>query len=203
MIDTLTIAYERTDEAKSTRENNLNREYEHLFAHRNESITQIFIILNFLYNDMRRFDIIKHEVVLVLNFIDSFSDKWEHLVDVFKNNEKIKSMDLQSLYGNLRNFKGKKIMCKKIMQDSFKGKSFALFIKKSNFTPNSDNDKYDNVDSEEEYYVELVSSKAMIIKHYGYKKFGHQRNFVSKFNSSTIKRTGTRSLKKFFAEKND
>lgn len=61
---------------------------------------------------MQRFDIIKHKSVLVLKFLYSLDDKWEHHVDVLKNGEKIKTMDLQSLYVNLCKFEETKILHK-------------------------------------------------------------------------------------------
>lgn len=65
---------------------------------------------------MRRFNTIKHEVVLVLKFLDSIDDKWEHYVNVLKNSVKVKTMDLQNLYGNLHNFEERKIFHKEIMK---------------------------------------------------------------------------------------
>lgn len=137
---------------------------------------------------MITFDIIKHETVLVMKILNSHNDKQEHHVDVLKNSEKIKNIDLQSLYDNLFNFEETKILCKEIREDNFKDKSFALLSKKSGFTPYNDNGKPNNADSEEDYYVNLVSSAYMIVKHHGDKKFGGSRMLQTKFNSSTQKR---------------
>lgn len=41
------------------------------------------------------------------------------------------------------------------MKGNFKEKSYALFTRKLSFVSDSDSDKSDNVDSEEEYNVEL------------------------------------------------
>lgn len=42
MIDTLTVPYEGINKVKATKENILNRKYEHFFAYMNESLTQKF-----------------------------------------------------------------------------------------------------------------------------------------------------------------
>lgn len=96
-------------------------------------------------------------------------------MDVLKNSEKIRTINLHKLYGNLCNFEETKILHKEIMKDSFKDKSYARFTKKSSFTPNSD--KSDNAYSEEEYNVDLVSSAAIMVKHYYDKNFGGLRKF--------------------------
>ena len=40
MMDTLTIAYEGTEEVKAVNKNSLNRQYEHFFAKKGETLTQ-------------------------------------------------------------------------------------------------------------------------------------------------------------------
>lgn len=60
---------------KATNENSLNRNYEHFFAQQNESFTQTLNRFNCLINDMRMFDIFKHESVLVLKFLNYLDDK--------------------------------------------------------------------------------------------------------------------------------
>lgn len=72
-------------------------------------------------------------IVLVLEFLDSLDEKWEHHVDALKNNEKINTMDLQIRFGNLRNHKESNIQRKEIVKENIKGRSFALFYKKSLF----------------------------------------------------------------------
>lgn len=94
MLDTLTVTYEGTPEVSTTHENNIKRKYKHLFAYMNESLTNTFNHFNCLINDMRRFKVINHDTVLVLQFLDSLDNKWEHYVEALKSNEKIKSMDL-------------------------------------------------------------------------------------------------------------
>lgn len=42
MIEMLTVAYEETDEVNASRENSLNRKYEHLIAYWNETLTQTY-----------------------------------------------------------------------------------------------------------------------------------------------------------------
>ena len=64
---------------------------------------------------MRRLAITKHKGELVLKFLDSLGEKWEHHADVLKNSEKLKTMDLQSLFGN---FEETKALRKQIMKDS-------------------------------------------------------------------------------------
>lgn len=116
---------------------------------------------------MRRFNIIKHESVLVLKFLYSMDDKWEHHVYFLKNSEKIKTMDLKSLYGNLYNFEETNILQKEIMKGSLNEIPSNLFSRKSSFIPESDANKSDNAYSKEEYYADLLSSATMIVKHYG------------------------------------
>lgn len=87
---------------------------------------------------MRRLNMNKTWNSLVLKLLDSLSDSWEHHVNVLKNNEKTATMDLSSLFGNLRNHEETKILRKEIMQDTHKNKSLALYL--NNSTQNSDND---------------------------------------------------------------
>lgn len=79
---------------------------------------------------MRRFGIFKHEYTLVLRFLVYPDDKWENHVDVLKNSEKIHSMHLCSLYGNLKIFEEKVVLRKVIRKDSFKEKSSTLLTEK-------------------------------------------------------------------------
>lgn len=79
---------------------------------------------------MRRFGIFKHESTLVLRFLVYPDDKWENHVDVLKNSEKIHSMHLRSLYGNLKIFEEKVVLRKVIRKDSFKDKSSTLLTEK-------------------------------------------------------------------------
>lgn len=76
-------------------------------------------------------------------------------------------MDLQSLFVNLCYHEESKIMCKDIMKENFKDKSSSFISKKSRPTHDSDNDNTDHVDFEDDYYVKLASSVAMIVKHFG------------------------------------
>lgn len=76
-------------------------------------------------------------------------------------------MDLQSLYGNLHNYEETTILHKEIMKQKFKDTPSALFSKNSSCNSDSDTKKSDDVDSESEYYVDLVSCVAKIVKHFG------------------------------------
>lgn len=140
MNTTLTIGYEGDNEVMTTQENNLNWKQEHRFTYTNESLTHDFNPFNCLTKDMRRFNIINHNNVLVLKVLDSLDEKLEQYVDVLKNILKIKTMDLQSLIGNLRNYDQCKIQREEIMQGSIKDKSLSLILNKSNFLLDSDND---------------------------------------------------------------
>ena len=102
MMDTLTVTFEGTEEVKASTLSNLIRKYEHFFAKKDETLTQTFTRFNCLINDLRRYEETKHSFVLVIKFLDSLGSQWDHYSDVLKNSEKIKKMDLQSLYGNLR-----------------------------------------------------------------------------------------------------
>lgn len=68
---------------------------------------------------------------LPLKFLDSLNDSYEHHVDVLKKNEQIATMDLASLFGNLRNHEETKILQKGIMFDTHGDTFFALYSKKS------------------------------------------------------------------------
>ena len=130
MTDTLTVAFEGTEEVQRTNINNLNRKYEHFFAQKGETLTDTFNRFNCLINDMRRLAIPKHKAELVLKFLDSLGEKWEQHADVLKNSERLKTMDLQSLFGNLRNFEETKALRKEIMKDSHNSRSVALYSSK-------------------------------------------------------------------------
>ena len=69
-----------------------------------QTLTQTFNRFNCLVNDMRRLNIHKAKKVLVLKFLDSLNDECEHHVDVLKNSEKIETMNLSSMFVNLRNY---------------------------------------------------------------------------------------------------
>ena len=56
MMDTLTVAFEGTNEMRRTNINNLNRKYEHFFALKSETLTETYNMFNCLVNDMRRID---------------------------------------------------------------------------------------------------------------------------------------------------
>ena len=84
MMDTLTVAFEGTEEVQRTNINNLNRKYEHFFAKKGETLTDTFNRFNCLINDMKRLAITKHKGELVLKFLDSLGEKWEHHPDVLK-----------------------------------------------------------------------------------------------------------------------
>lgn len=112
-------------------------------------------------------------------------------MDVLKNSEKIHFMDLHSLYGNLKNYEETKVMMKKIIKDSFKDKSTALFTRRESFFPESESDKYNNDNSEEVFNVKLYSRVAMILKHFeesNNKKFSGSRRISIKTNSSASKK---------------
>lgn len=140
-------------------ENSLNRKYEHFFAKRNEFVTQTSNCFNYIINNMRGFDIFKHESLFVLKFLESIDNKWELHLDVLKNNKKIHSMDLNSMYRNMESFE-------EIIKESFKENSSALFIRKSRFIPDSDSDKFDNVDSEKDLNTKFYSCVVMIMKNF-------------------------------------
>ena len=103
MMETLAVAYEGTVEVQATTINNLNRRYEHFFTRQGETLTQMFNRFNCLVNDMRRLGIVKHSYL---------GKTWEHYIDVLKNDEKIDTMDLNTLFGNLQNYGETKALCK-------------------------------------------------------------------------------------------
>ena len=153
IMDTLTVAYEGTEEVKSVNKNSLNRQYEHFFAKRGETLTQSFNRFNCLANDMRRLGIHKSKQTLVLKFLDSLNDEWEHHVDVLKNSEKIESMSLSSMFGNLRNYEETKIMRKEIMKESHKDRSVALYSRKKAIASDSDSDSSEVSEEDSAYFV--------------------------------------------------
>ncbi|KAI3523649.1 hypothetical protein L1887_01928 [Cichorium endivia] len=186
MLSTLTVAFEGTAEVLAAQENILNRKYEHFFAYKNETITQTFNRFNCLVNDMRRFNIIKLDSVLVLKFLDSLDDKWEHHVDVLKNSEKIRTMDLQSLFGNLRSHEEIKAQRKEIMRDSQRERSAALFSKnqeKTDCEDAGDND-LDDEDEEFKHMADLASQAALIVKQFSQYK-DSRRNGAPRFSSGS------------------
>lgn len=76
---------------------------------------------------MCRLGTTKHSSRLVLKFMDALGKSWEHHVDFLKNIEKINTMDLNLLFGNLCNYEETKVLRKEIMKDSNKEKYVALF----------------------------------------------------------------------------
>lgn len=64
---------------------------------------------------MRLLNMKKTRNSLVIKFLDLLNDIWEHRVDVLKNNEKIATMDLASLFANLCSHEETKILRKDIM----------------------------------------------------------------------------------------
>ena len=124
------MAYEGTMEVQATTINNLNRRYEHFLAQQGESLTQTFNRFNCMVNDMCRLGIVKHSSQLVSKFLDSLGKSCTHHVDVLKNGEKIVTMDLNSLFSNLRNYEETKALRKEIMKESSKEKYVALVSRK-------------------------------------------------------------------------
>nr|KAJ0204922.1 hypothetical protein LSAT_V11C500296580 [Lactuca sativa] len=160
MMDTLTVSFEGTEEVKATQINDLNRRF------------------NTLVNDLRRLDQLKHRTVLVQKFLDSLGVGWENHVDVLKNSEKINSMDLQSLYGNLRYYEESKLQRKELMKDSQRESFVALFSNKK-LVADSDTESDSDTDSSKtdtDDLEKVVASAALIVK--TFEKSG--RNF-SKF----------------------
>ena len=153
MMDTLTVAYEGTEEVKAVNKNSLNRQYEHFFAKKGETLTQAFNRFNCLVNDMRRLGIHKSKQVLVLKFLDSLNDEWEHHVDVLKNSEKIESMTLSSMFGNLRNYEETMTMRREIMKESHRERSVALYSRKKAIASDSDNDSSEESEEDSAYFV--------------------------------------------------
>nr|KAJ0216892.1 hypothetical protein LSAT_V11C300128750 [Lactuca sativa] len=148
MMDTLTVSFEGTEEVKATQINDLNRRF------------------NTLVNDLRRLDQLKHRTVLVQKFLDSLGAGWENHVDVLKNSEKINSMDLQSLYGNLRYYEESKLQRKELMKDSQRESSVALFSNKK-LVADSDTESDSDTDSSKtdtDDIEKVVASVALIVK---------------------------------------
>nr|KAJ0217090.1 hypothetical protein LSAT_V11C300105640 [Lactuca sativa] len=176
MMDTLTVSFEGTEEVKATQINDLNRRF------------------NTLVNDLRRLDQLKHRTVLVKKFLDSLGAGWENHVDVLKNSEKINSMDLQSLYGNLRYYEESKLQRKELMKDSQRESSVALFSNKK-LVSDSDTDSHSDTNSSKtgtDDLEKVVASAALIVK--TFEKSG--RNF-SKFQ----KKMGGKFSKRSEADK--
>lgn len=165
-----------TDEVKVVNKNILNRRYEHFFQQKNETLTHFFNHFNFLVHDMCRLNMHNTRNSLMLKFLDLLNDSWEHNVDVLKNSEKIATMDLAYLFGNLRNHEETKILRKEIMQDTHRDKYVGLY---SNKSQESDSDFSDESDGE-----------ALIIKRYistnDHKPSGFRR-FQSNTGSSSSK----------------
>lgn len=87
-------------------------------------------MFNWLVNDIHKLGTTKHSSQLVLKFLDSLGKRWEHKANFLKNNDKIKIMDLNTLFGNLNNYEETKALQKDIMKKSSKEKSIALFSRK-------------------------------------------------------------------------
>ncbi|KAL4562224.1 hypothetical protein LXL04_034422 [Taraxacum kok-saghyz] len=200
-MEMLTVAFEGTDEIRRTNVNNLNRKYEHFFAQKGETLTETFNRFNCLVNDLRRLSIEKHRGELVLKFLDSLGEKWEHHADVLKNSEKLKLMDLQSLFGNFWKFEETKALRKEIMKDSHNSRSVALYSSKR---PVSDSDEPAEED-EERYEKKLVESAALIVKHFhkrGDKKFGADHNSGHKSGYSGARDSGSFKISEKKDDKN-
>ncbi|KAI3767019.1 hypothetical protein L2E82_17100 [Cichorium intybus] len=180
---TLTVAFEGTAEVIAAQENTLNRKYEHFFAYKNETITQTFNRFNCLVNDMRRFNIVKLDSVLVLKFLDSLDDKWEHHVDVLKNSEKICTMDLQRLFGNLCSHEEIKAQRKEIMRDSQHERSAALFSKNQEDAEfvTATSEESDAEDEEFKHMADLASQATLIVKQFNQYK-DSRRNGAQRFS---------------------
>ncbi|KAI3752823.1 hypothetical protein L2E82_24860 [Cichorium intybus] len=175
MLSTLTVSFEVTAEVLAAQENILNRKYEHFFAYKNETITQTFNCFNCLVNDMRRFNIVKLDSVLVLKFLDSLDVKWEHHVDVLKNSEKIHSQHERST---------------------------ALFSKNQEKADTKDatDEDLDAEDEEFKHMADLASQAAMIVKQFSQYK-DNRRNGAppssggSKPNFSSLRKSISDSTK--------
>nr|KAJ0208804.1 hypothetical protein LSAT_V11C400202500 [Lactuca sativa] len=198
MMDTLTVSFEGTEEVKATQINDLNKRYEHFFAKKGETLTQTFNRFNTLVNDLRRLDQLKHRTVLVQKFLDSLGAGWENHVDVLKNSEKINTMDLQSLYGNLRYYEESKLQRKELMKDSQRESSVALFSNKK-LVSDSDTESHSDTDSSKtdtDDLEKVVASAALIVKTFensgrSFSKF--QKKMGGKFSkrSEADKKHGT------------
>jgi len=130
----------------------------------------------------------------VQKFLDSLGAGWENHVDVLKNSEKFNTIELQSLYGNLRYYEESKLQRKELMKDSQNESSVALFSNKKQVSE-SDTKNHSDTDSSKSDTDDLekvVASAALIVK--TFEKSG--RNF-SKFQ----KKMGGKSSKRSDADK--
>ena len=139
--------------------NSLNRQYEHFFAKKGETLTQTFNRFNCLVNDMRRLNIHKAKQVLVLKFLDSLNDEWAHYLDVLKNSEKIETMNLSSMFGNLRNYEETKLMRKEIMKESHSDRSMALYSRKKVVVSESDIEQFEESDDDAAMFVKRSGNR--------------------------------------------
>nr|KAJ0194309.1 hypothetical protein LSAT_V11C800413730 [Lactuca sativa] len=174
MMYTLTVSFEGTEEVNATQINDLNRRLDQL-KHR------IVLLQKFLDSLGAQ---LKHRTVLLQKFLDSLGAGWENHVDVLKNSEKINSMDLQSLYGNIRYYEESKLQRKELMKDSQRESSVALLSNKRLVSDSdTDSSKTDTDDLEK-----VVASTALIVK--TFEKSG--RNF-SKFQKKMGEKFSKRS----------
>ncbi|XP_052623710.1 uncharacterized protein LOC128129042 [Lactuca sativa] len=123
-------------------------------------------------NDLnRRQDQLKHRTVLV-------------------QNEKISTMDLQSLYGNLRYYEESKLQRKELMKDAQHESSVALFSTKSQESE-SDTESFSNTDSTKsdiDSLEKVVASAAFIVK--TFEKSGRNfSKFQKKMKGKSFKRS--------------
>lgn len=81
IITTLIVTYEGTDEVRNNK-NTLIYKYEYFFSYKNDPLTSTFIHFKCLINDLRKFDTIKNNDVLVDEFLDSLDESWEHYDDI-------------------------------------------------------------------------------------------------------------------------
>lgn len=94
--------------------------------------------------------------MLVHKFLDSIDESWDHHVDILKNSDKIKTMDLPNLFGNLRNHEQSKDQRResiKGMKDIKVDKSVTLMSKESKmiFDLNDSEEISSEEDREEDY----------------------------------------------------
>lgn len=120
-----------------------------------------------MINDLSKFNIIKTKDVLVHNFLESLDEIWAHQTDKVKNSEKIKEMDLRSLFRNLRNYKQNKAQRKESVRD-MKDKLVALMSKNIKIVKDilSDDDDVPTDNNSKEYgefkrFAELSSQAAL------------------------------------------
>ena len=201
MLDTLTVAFEGTEEVRATTLTNLIRQYEQFFAKKDETLTHTFTRFNCLINDLKRYEEIKHNYVLVINFLDSLGSQWDHYSDVLKNSEKIKKMDLQSLYGNLRYHEESKLQRKEMMKESHRDKSIALYTKRTQ-VPDSESDNSSPAESEEDMDA-VYASAALIVRRFGKpgRNVGGPRKPDHRTSSSSFRRSD--SERKSSEKRND